>query len=187
MDLHRHPKIELRSSTLRHAGFVYDVRREELRLPSGLEQCIDVVVHSGAVAVAALDEHGRLALVRQYRHALGEWLEELPAGRLEPNEAPLDAAKRELEEETGLVAKRWSPLRRIVPAPGFCSEVIHVFLARELRAVPGGGRPHDADEELEVLWRRPEELLADEGQRDAKSLLAAALLLRGADEGDREA
>lgn len=177
MTLPRNPDVELLESRLLHEGFVYDLRAEVLRLPSGLEQRLEVIDHPGAVAVVARDELGRLLLVRQYRHALGAWLEELPAGRLERGESPLEAAQRELEEETGHAARSWTALRQLVPAPGFCSEVIHLFLAEDLHALPGGGRPADADEEIEVLRRTPEEILAGD-QRDAKTLLGALLVTR---------
>lgn len=177
MSLPRHPDVQLDASKLIHSGFVFDLHQESLRLPSGLVQHMEVIEHPGAVAVVAENEDGELLLVRQYRHALGAWLLELPAGRLEAGEDPLDAARRELEEETGFTAESWQPLREIIPAPGFCSEVIHVFLARGLHAVPGGGLAADDDEEIEVCWRRPEEVLGSE-LRDAKTLLGAALVLR---------
>ena len=180
MTLRRHPDIDLVCSRRLHHGRVFDLVHEDLRLPSGLQQSIDVVEHGGAVAVAAVNGSGSLLLVRQYRHALGEWTLEIPAGRLETDELPEAAARRELEEETGHSAAHWELLRPIVPAAGFCSEIIHLFLARDLRAIPGGGRPPDDDEELEVLWMLPREILASE-MRDAKTLLAAALLLAGGD------
>mgnify|MGYP005723357401 CR=1 FL=1 len=115
--------------------------------------------------------------MRQYRAAASDWMIEIPAGRLEPGEDPLVCAQRELEEETGYRADDWKLLRAFLPATGFCSEVIHLFEARGLHAVPGGGAACDDDEELEVLWRAPEELLADD-VTDGKTLLAGALLLR---------
>lgn len=141
--------------------------------------------HPGAVGIAALQTRKatrpgggeqRLLLVRQYRHSIGDWMLEIPAGRLEQGEDPLVAARRELEEETGHRAERWELLRRIVPAPGFCSERISLFLARDLVEVPGGGLPQDADEELTTLWLTPREILASEIE-DAKTLLCASLLL----------
>jgi ADP-ribose pyrophosphatase len=175
MTLKRHPDVELLDSKLIHAGYVFHLRHETLRLPSGLEQKMEVVDHPGAVAIVATNEAGELLLVRQYRHALGDWVLELPAGRLEPGEDPLVAAQRELEEETGFRAGSWEPLRELVPAPGFCSEVIHVFRAHQLQAIPGGGLEPDADEEIELRWLSPEDVLASE-IRDAKTLLAALWL-----------
>ncbi len=180
MPLQRHPDIELTSSKLIHAGRIYDVRHETLRLPSGLVQHMDVIDHPGAVAVVAVNDAGEMLLVRQYRHALGAWLLELPAGRLEADEDPLEAAKRELEEETGYAASSWELLKEVIPAPGFCSEVIYIFLAQGLRSVEGGGLAADDDEEIEVAWSTFEAVLSGE-LRDAKTLLGAALLARRVD------
>ena len=177
MTLKRHSDVELLDSQLIHSGYVFQLRHETLRLPSGLEQRMEIVDHPGAVAVAATNEAGELLLVRQYRHALGDWLLELPAGRLEPGEDPLVAAQRELEEETGFAASSWEPLRDLVPAPGFCSEVIHLFRARGLEEIPGGGREMDVDEEIELRWLSPQQVLSSD-LRDAKTLLAALLLER---------
>lgn len=176
MTLHRDPRVELLDSRLLHEGRIFRLLAERVRLPSGREQSLDVIEHPGAVGIAAQDERGRLLLVRQYRHALGRWMLEIPAGRLEPGEVPAETARRELEEETGLSAERWRELRAIVPAPGFCSERVVLFHAQGLREVPGGGRPADPDEEFELEWRRPEDVLAGEVD-DAKTLVAAALLL----------
>lgn len=153
---------------------IFELVRERVRLPSGLEQELVVVDHPGAVCVAALEADGRLLLVRQYRHATGRWMLEIPAGRLEPGEDSLSAARRELEEETGHRAARWRHLRSFFPAPGFCSERLDLFLATELEPVPGGGRAPDADEEIEVVRRHPGELVAESD--DAKTLLAALLV-----------
>ena len=111
---------------------------------------------------------------RQYRHAAREVLLEVPAGRLEPGEAPLEAARRELAEETGHTASTWRELACFLPAPGFCSERIWLYEARGL--VPGPPRP-DPDEELELTRLPPERVL--ELARDGKTLLAAALLVLG--------
>lgn len=173
----RHPDVEVLASALLHEGVVFRLKHEVVRLPSGLQQSIDVIDHDGAVGIVALDEAGRMLLVRQYRHALGEWTLEIPAGRLEGGEAIEGAAHRELEEETGFEAASWEPLHSIVTAAGFCSEVIHLFLARDLHEIPGGGAPADDDEEIEVTWSAPEEILGG-GNRDAKTLIGAALVLQ---------
>jgi ADP-ribose pyrophosphatase len=113
--MQRHPLVEvLRSDTLLR-GRIFDVVDESIRLPSGLRQDVLVVDHPGAVCVAPLLPSGELLLVRQYRHAAGDWLVELPAGRLEPEESRRAAAERELEEETGHRAGRVELLRSSSP------------------------------------------------------------------------
>ncbi|MFT5290592.1 MAG: ADP-ribose pyrophosphatase [Planctomycetota bacterium] len=172
----RHADVQLEDSQVLHHGHVFDVLRERLKLPSGLVQELDIVAHGGAVAVLPLLDDGNVILVRQYRHAIGDWLLEIPAGRLEPGEAPAEAAIRELEEETGYRAKNLVSLGNLLPAPGFCSESLALFAASDLSVVPGGGLAMDADEEIELV-RIP---LADVHLHtlDAKSLVAAATVLR---------
>ena len=167
--------VSILSSRTVYRGRVFDVVEESVRLPSGLRQDLALVRHPGAVCVAALDASGRLLLVRQYRHAIGDWTLEIPAGRLEPGEEPLGAARRELEEETGYRAHTWKPLRRFFAAPGFCSELLTLYLALELEAVRGGGRPGDDDEEIETTWRTPAEVTSAPCC-DAKTLIAVAAL-----------
>jgi ADP-ribose pyrophosphatase len=169
--------VEVLSSETRYRGRIFSVRHDHVRLPSGLEQRVDVVQHAGAVAVCALDDDGRLLLVRQYRQPVGDWLVEVPAGRLEEGEDELDAARRELEEETGFRALRWTLVRRFWPAPGFCSERMSLYLARGLEPVGARRRAPDPDEEIELLRWSPEQILAR--CRDAKTLVAAAHLLLG--------
>ena len=171
--------VEAVASRRLHRGRVFDVVEAEVRLPSGLAQRFDVVLHGGASAVAAVDDDGRLLCVRQYRIPAGDWLVEVPAGRLEPGEDPLTAAQRELEEETGYRARHWSPLQRFFPAVGFCSEVLHLYLATGLARVGADTLAADADEELEVLRHTPSELLAMQ-PADAKTLIAALLVRAGA-------
>lgn len=163
--------VEVRSRTLLQ-GRVFDVVSSQLTLPSGIRQDLLTVEHPGAVAIAAVQANGELVLVRQYRHATRECLVELPAGRLHLGEDPLEAARRELAEETGLRALHWRPMTTFYPAPGFASERMHVFEARGLEP---GARGLDPDEDLEVLTMTPARILAE--VRDGKTLLAAALLL----------
>jgi ADP-ribose pyrophosphatase len=155
---------------------IFSVHAETVLLASGKRQELSIVRHGGAVAVAAVDSAGRMLLVRQYRHAAGAVLDEVVAGRLEVGENPLDAARRELEEEGGVRASHWQELSRFFPAPGFCSEHMFLFLATGLTPAGPERRAMDPDEEIEVLWRTPAEVLAT--ARDAKTLAAAALVLR---------
>jgi 8-oxo-dGTP pyrophosphatase MutT (NUDIX family) len=132
-----------------HRGRVIDVSSERLQYANGRVHEIDFVRHPGAAAVVAVDEAGRVCLVRQYRHGIGDFLWEIPAGKLDPGEAPEACAVRELGEETGVAARRWTPLGLYIPAPGIFTEVIHMYLARELDV---GAPSPDVDEELELAW-----------------------------------
>ncbi|HTV97109.1 MAG TPA: NUDIX hydrolase [Steroidobacteraceae bacterium] len=132
-----------------HHGRVIEVSTETLRYANGREYQIDFVRHPGAAAVVAVDDAGRVCVVRQYRHGIADFTWEIPAGKLDPGEAPDVCAVRELAEETGVAARRWTALGRYVPAPSIFTEVIHLYLARELDV---GAPMPDADEELEVDW-----------------------------------
>ena len=119
-----------------HVGRVVALRVDEVAMPGGGTAKREVVEHLGAVAVAAVDERGRVVLVHQYRHPLGKRIWELPAGLLDaPGEDPVDAARRELAEEVGLAAAEWSTLVDVAASPGFTDEVVRVFLARDLSEV----------------------------------------------------
>lgn len=137
----------------------------------------EVVHHPGASAVVTVDAQGRLVMERQFRYALQETLLEIPAGKLDKGEDPLVCAQRELEEETGYKAKAWTYLGTIATSPGFCDEVIHLYLARELEM---GQTNWDADEYVELEYFTLAELmvaLKEERIKDAKSLAAIALAL----------
>jgi ADP-ribose pyrophosphatase len=113
---------------------------------------LEIVRHPGAAAVVPMDEHGHVTLIRQYRHAVGGYLWEIPAGKLEPDESPLTCAARELAEEVGLEATTLEPIGSVVTCPGFCDEVIHLFLATGLRRVP---IQRDVDEVIESVSTVP--------------------------------
>ncbi len=174
--MHRHERVRLLESRRLHRGPIFDLLRERVALPSGLEQELDVIAHGGAVAVAPVWPDGRVTCVRQYRHAVGDWLVELPAGRLEPGEDPEIAARRELEEECGLRAEGLERLSEFFVAPGFCSERITLFRASGCSEAGANRLQPDEDEELKLLKLHPTELLAT--ARDAKTLIGAALLLQ---------
>lgn len=127
------------------------VRRDQVVMPGGNEAAREIVEHFGAVAVVALDEHGRVALVEQYRHSVGERLLELPAGLLDMHaEDELACAKRELQEEAGLAAREWGVLVDLVTSPGFAEEAVRVFIARDLEEVE---RPEAENEEADMTLR----------------------------------
>jgi ADP-ribose pyrophosphatase len=111
---------------------IVDVGVESAALPNGVTIDLAVVRHPGASAIVALDDDGCIAMLTQYRHAIGGWLREVPAGCRNGEESPLECAQRELREEAGLSARRWDHLGSIVTIPSFCDERIELFLARGL-------------------------------------------------------
>lgn len=139
------------SETL-YVGSIFALRVDEVRMPGGDTARRDVIEHHGAVAVVAMDDDRNIALVHQYRHAVGRRLWELPAGLLDSaGEPPHQTAARELVEEAGLTAREWRVLVDMVSNPGFCDESVRVYLATGLREV---GRPesHDEEADLELRW-----------------------------------
>lgn len=113
-------------------GRVLDVGVERVQLPGGRETELEVLRHPGAAAILALTPANEVVLIRQYRHSAGEYLWEVPAGTREADEPPLDCARRELTEETGFSAQDWTELGEMLPAPGYATEKIHLYLARGL-------------------------------------------------------
>lgn len=162
------------SETVFH-GKIFDVRIDQLSA-GGREQRVDVVVHRGSFAILAEPAPGRVILVRQYRHATGRELWEIPAGKADQGEAPDAGARRELREETGFEAGSLERLWSLYPSPGICDEVLHIFYARDLRP---GQQALDEDEAIEVREFSIEEAieLQASGQRgDMKTLLALTWL-----------
>jgi ADP-ribose pyrophosphatase len=126
---------------------VVDLGIEHASLPNGVEIDLAVIRHPGAAAIVALDESGQIAMLHQYRHAVGGYLWEIPAGCRNAGETPLQCANRELAEEAGLSARRWDRLGTIVTIPSFCDERIDLYLARDLGAATG---TPDLDEVIRV-------------------------------------
>jgi len=142
---------ETRSRTERYAGPIFSVFSDEVTMSSGSTATRDVVAARGAVGVVALDDAGRVVLIRQYRHAVGAHLWELPAGlRDVAGEEPVLTAARELAEEADLRAGRYDLLVDLHTSPGFTDESIRLFLARDLTAVPSAERHHRTDEEADL-------------------------------------
>ena len=133
----------------RFQGRVVTVNVETVTLPNGARAALDIVHHPGGAAVVALDAKQRVCLLRQYRHAAGGWIWELPAGKLEFPEPASDCARRELIEEAGRIAGRWDALGTYLSSPGVFTERIHLFLARELSEVDAALEAHEV---LEVHW-----------------------------------
>jgi ADP-ribose pyrophosphatase len=160
-----------------HDGRIIRVDEDTVRYPDGTSGTLDVVRHPGAAAVLPFlsDPHGsdpELLLLRQYRHAAGAWLVEIPAGRLEPNELPDACARRELLEETGCTAAAVTLLTTILTTPGFSDERIHLYMATGL--APGESH-RERDEFIEVARTPMSDALAQIQRgviQDAKSIVA---------------
>jgi ADP-ribose pyrophosphatase len=153
---------------------------ETVTLPNGATVEMEIIRHPGAVAIVPLKGDGTVLLIRQYRHAAGGYIYEVPAGKLDPGEEPRDCAARELEEEIGHRASSLTPTLTFFTTPGFTDEVIHLFLATGLTP---GTQNLDHDEVLEVVTMSLDEAIqriADGTIRDAKTIigLQAAYLAR---------
>ena len=161
-----------------YAGRVVNLRVDEIEVAPGLNVRREVVEHPGAVVIVPVDAEGNILWVRQYRHAAGRELLELPAGTIERDEEPEACARREIAEETGFAAASWRELGRFFTAPGFCTEYMYAYLATDLSPEDAEA---DEDEEIEVSPLSLQASLGaiDAGEvEDAKSISALHLYLR---------
>lgn len=152
-------------------GRVIEVNVERVPLPNGTTAELEIVRHPGGAAVVAIDADNRVCLLRQFRHAAGGWIWELPAGKIDNREPPFDTARRELGEEAGVAAAVWQPLGDYLSSPGVFTEVVHLFLATQLTPLPQRPEEHEV---FEVHWLPLSDVLqmARSGElRDGKSLV----------------
>jgi ADP-ribose pyrophosphatase len=157
-------------------GKVLTLNIDTVTLPNGFTVDLEIVRHPGAAAVVPLKDNGTVVLIKQFRHAAGGFIYEIPAGKLHPGEDPLHCAARELEEEIGYVAGRLELLTSILTAPGFTDEVIHIYKATGMTA---GRQQLDRDEVLEVLEISLEEaikMIKAGTIRDAKTIVGLELV-----------
>jgi ADP-ribose pyrophosphatase len=146
---------EVVGSTTEYAGKIITVRVDAVRMSDGQVVQREVVAHPGAVAIVALDDEGKVVLVNQYRPAIATRLDELPAGLLDVDgEFALEAAQRELAEETGLTAEQWNVLIDLHSSPGFTDEAVRIYLARGLSAA-GGDFTAEHEELTMTAYREP--------------------------------
>ncbi len=161
-----------------YGGIFLKMKRDKIALPNGEEAVREYLMHPGAVAVVAILDDGRVLLERQYRYPIAKACIEIPAGKLEIGEDHLLCAKRELEEETGYTAKKWSYIRRIHPVISYSTELIDIYLAEDL--VPG--KSHLDDEEfLDVFAASLDQLIGwvEDGEiTDVKTTISAYWLDR---------
>lgn len=169
------------SSSCLYRGRIINVRQDRVKTPGGEIAFREVVEHPGAVAILAITADNEVILVRQYRQPAGKVLLEIPAGKLEPGEEPLQCARRELLEETGLEAGRWKEIFTFYPSPGFCDEIIYLFAAESLKT--GFSTAGDPEENIIVervplaeAWAQVEE-----GEIvDGKTIIALQAAVAGA-------
>ena len=161
-----------------YGGIFLKMKRDKVAMPDGQEAIREYLTHPGAVAILAILNDGRVILERQYRYPIAKTCIEIPAGKLDPNEEHLVCAKRELEEETGYTANKWSFIRRIHPVISYSTEFIDIYLAEDL--VPGNSHL-DEEEFLDVFAAPLEQLIAwvEEGViTDVKTTISAYWLDR---------
>ncbi len=153
-------------------GRIINLRVDKAELPNGNIADREVVEHPGGVCVAALTEDDCLLFVRQFRYPYSEELLELPAGKRDPGEAPLNTGKRELKEETGCTAKHFRSLGRVYPTPGYIDEVIYLYLATDLTQ----GQTNPDEDEFLVIEKIPltdaVRMVMDDTIPDAKTQIA---------------
>ena len=138
----------------------------------------EVVCHPGGVCIAAVDDEGKIAVVRQFRYPYGTHLVELPAGKLEPGEDPLEAAKRELSEETGLEAEEWTELSSVYTSPGFSTETLHIYLATQLHAGQAHPDPNEFVDTSTIPLSDLLSLIRSGEIHDAKTIAGALLAVQ---------
>jgi ADP-ribose pyrophosphatase len=163
-------RAKLLKSEILYEGKVFRLQRDTVIEPGGPKVDRDIIVHPGSVVVMPVFDDGRILLIRQYRHSIGEFLWELVAGRKEPKETPAVAARRELIEETGYRAKRLRKLMRVVPTPGFVNEWMWIFAAEGLSE--GAAQPEEDEKITPRIFTLKEAMkMIEHGTlRDAKSI-----------------
>jgi len=167
--------VEVLNQTAIYHGRAFNVRRDEVRFQNQNTVSLDIIEHVGAVTILPLDSDGRILFIRQYRHAVGKELLELPAGTLNPDELPEHCALREIREETGFAAGKLVKIGEFFLAPGYSTEYMHLYLATDLHLDP---LPGDEDEFIALVpvpVEQAYELALNGELQDGKSL--AALLL----------
>ena len=167
----------INSRTTLHRGRVFNLIRENVTLDNGVTTDMEFVEHPGATAIIPMLNESRVLLLKQYRHSLRQYIWEIPAGTLDPQESIMNCAKRELIEETGYSARQWQKLGEITPVPGYSDERIHIFLATDLQPAE---QNLDTDEIInvhDVGFSEAIEMIEKGEIQDAKSIAGLYLAL----------
>lgn len=156
-------------------GRIVRLTVDTVKLPNDKVAELEIVHHPGGAAAVAVDKDNRVCLLRQYRHAFQKWIWELPAGKLDPGEPPLNTAERELIEETGVRAAQWHSLGKMVSSPGVFTETVHLYLAQDLTLAEAATEEHEL---LEVHWVPFAEALARAAAGDIDDAKTVVALFR---------
>lgn len=171
--------FKIKKSEILFKGKVFDIKLDEIEYDSSYNNGRrEVVLHPGGAVVLPITDKGKIIFVRQFRYPFQEWVLELPAGKLDPGEDPLTCATRELTEETGYTAGKIAKLGHIYTTPGFCNEILHIYLAENL--TPGNHAREEGEEGMQII-----ELTIDEVKNkinsgelvDAKSISSVMMYL----------
>ena len=164
------------SSAEIYKGHIINVYKDDISIEGGGNSIREVVRHKGAAAVLAVDKNGEAFFVEQFRYPIGRPLFEVPAGKIDEGETPLECAKRELLEECGIEAEKWTDLGPMLSSPGFCDEVIHLFFAEELSF---SNPDPDEDEFLDIIKLPLSEVLLRLENNEISDAKTQVLILRG--------
>ena len=141
--------FRIKKSEIKFSGKVFDLKVDQIIYDSGNEGIREVAVHPGGAVIVPVKEDGKIVMVKQFRYPFQKFLIELPAGKLDKNEDPMHCAIRELEEETGYKSENVIKLGSIYTTPGFCSEELHIYLAKNL--VPGNHDREEGEDGMEIF------------------------------------
>lgn len=168
---------KLIKSQILYKGKVFDHQVDEIEYDSGNKSIREIAIHPGGAVIVPIKDDGKIILVKQFRYPLQKTLIELPAGKLDKGEDPLKCAARELEEETGYNAKEIEKLGQIYTAPGYCTEILHIYSAKEL--TPGNHHREEGEQGMEILelsLDEIEKMIANGEITDAKTIVGIYFL-----------
>ncbi len=144
----------------KYSGKIIDLTVDHIVYPSGNETIREIIEHPGGAVALCVFENNDILLVKQYRHPFGKEVIELPAGKLDKNEDPLVCAQRELREETGYGAKQWTKLTSMLATPGFCNEILHIYLAQDIFLHESGNALEEGEVSIQVIRIQMSEAIA---------------------------